>query len=100
MIFVAQNFNLFLANLVTVLSAEGAGLGHGRSRPLWMRIKVFPGQAAAVPHHPYEEIASRSPPAEIAARWHFGLPIKNWTHITTVLSQLSICFDQEPLRCL
>ena len=42
MIFVRQNYDPFLVNLVKALAAGGAGLG----RPPWMRIKVFPGRAA------------------------------------------------------
>ena len=48
-----------------------------------------------------EQISSKSPPAEIAARWRCGPQIKIRHHITTVsFISASIFFDQEPLRRL
>ena len=82
MIFVERNYDPFLVNLVKALAAGGAGLGRGR--PPWMRIKVFPGRAAVVPSRQEEEIASRSPPPEMATGWRYGLLIKIRHHITTV----------------
>ena len=50
----------------------------------------------------FEEILSRSPPAEMAAIWRCGLLIKNLTphYEGQFCVSFNFCFDQEPLRCL
>ena len=89
MIFVERNYNPLLVNLVKAPAAGGAGLD--RNWPPWMRIKVFPGQAAAGPSQHYEEISSISAPAEMAARLRCELLIKNLTlHYNC---QFCLCFN-------
>ena len=99
-IFVERNYDSFLLTIVIVLAAGGAGLGRGW--PPWMRIKVFPGRTAAVPSRQLEEIVSRLPPAEMAARWRCGLITKYLKphYNSQFCLHFNFCFDQDPLRCL